>query len=330
MVKRAAKKKAAKKAKPVDKTQPRNIVKAGVYDLSHRAYHDDPCKVPSLSASIANLIITRSPRHAMLAHPRLNPALERVHKKIFDMGEAAHEMLLGGDKRLGIIDAENYQGKDAQRLRQIAYDVNRIPVLSRQFVTLRAMVGACRAQLKRHEDAAGAFDKGKPEQTLIWEESGVWFRVRLDWLPAAGNVFYNYKSTGGLASGDEWGKRQMFDLGDDLSAALYCRGITKVLGIKSPIYRFIVQETEPPFALCVHQLSPHAFAEAQEDLEYAIGWWRWCMDKKAWPGYPRRVCYIDRPPWRSQAQADRKNRETYMGEAGEDVRKLALDWQAPL
>ena len=37
-------------------------------------YHADPAPEPSLSRSLAHTLLTRSPRHAWQAHPRLNPA----------------------------------------------------------------------------------------------------------------------------------------------------------------------------------------------------------------------------------------------------------------
>ena len=45
------------------------IGKAGIYTLSAEAYHADPCPEPSLSASIANVLLQRSPAHARIQHP---------------------------------------------------------------------------------------------------------------------------------------------------------------------------------------------------------------------------------------------------------------------
>lgn len=302
----------------------------GVYDLAHAVYHADPCPVASLSASIAHILAVATPRHAWLAHPRLNPNFERRHSDAFDLGEVAHELVLGVEERISVIDAENYRTEAARDAKAKAYAASRIPVLTRQLLTARAMASACHAQLARHADAAHAFAGGKPERTLVWEEDGVWFRIRPDMLPAGGNVFFDYKSTGGYASPEDWGKRQLFDHGGHIRAALYMRGFRKVLEVRAPVYRFVVQETKPPFPICVQECSPHTLAIAEAELERAIAWWRWCRDKDVWPGYPRRVCYVEPPAWVASEAEERKSREQYMKEQGEEIQKLALDWQAPL
>ena len=52
------------------------ISEPGVYSLPDDAYHADPCPGPSLSSSVAKLMLDRSPLHAWHAHPRLNPNFE--------------------------------------------------------------------------------------------------------------------------------------------------------------------------------------------------------------------------------------------------------------
>jgi hypothetical protein len=67
----------------------------GIHDISAEAYHADPAPVPSLSSTLARLILNRSPRHAWTAHPRLNPDYEGKDSKTFDIGRAAHRAVLG-------------------------------------------------------------------------------------------------------------------------------------------------------------------------------------------------------------------------------------------
>lgn len=74
------------------------ITKTGEYHLPSADYHADPCKTPSLSASLADTILSGTPRHAWLESPRLNPDHEPVEKRAFDIGSAAHEVLLGNGK----------------------------------------------------------------------------------------------------------------------------------------------------------------------------------------------------------------------------------------
>lgn len=306
------------------------IDRPGVYDLDAPTYHGDPCPAPSLSSSVAKLLLDRSPRHAWLAHPRLNPDAEPRRSRAFDLGSAAHAIILRSGEQLEVIDADSYRTKAAQEDRDAAYAAGKIPVLAAEREAAYAMAAAARAQLARHQEANDAFLAGRPEQTLIWQEGEVWCRAKLDWLPLGGNVFYDYKSTGGSANPDQWGTRQLFDLGFDIQAAFYCRGIARVLGIERPHFRFVVQEDEPPYALSVVELTPAAGDMADRKVEAAIGWWRWCLRTGKWPGYPARVAYVDPPAWAENRWIERENREALIADAGGDLRKLMLEWQAPL
>ncbi|MBW4971899.1 hypothetical protein KZY98_15680, partial [Croceibacter atlanticus] len=62
----------------------------GTYDLPAEVYHaDQMCAVPTLSSSLARLMLARSPRHAWHASPRLNPDHQSDDRKTFDIGRAA-------------------------------------------------------------------------------------------------------------------------------------------------------------------------------------------------------------------------------------------------
>lgn len=68
---------------------------AGVYHLPADVYHSDPAPEPSLSSSVAKVLIAETPLHAWTASPRLNPDWEPEVKKAFDIGTAAHRLVLG-------------------------------------------------------------------------------------------------------------------------------------------------------------------------------------------------------------------------------------------
>lgn len=312
--------------------EPRRIQKPGVYALTAEEYHADPVAEPSLSSSICKILLERSPRHAWLAHPRLNPHCEPIRKMQFDLGAAAHAVLLEGAAGLAVIEAEDYKTKSAREARDAAYAAGKIPVLARQADEVEAMVWAARRQLAAHSEAREAFDPalGKPEQTLVWREGDVWCRARLDWLPAGGNVFFDYKTTGASANPEQWGQRQLFDTGCDIQAAFYRRGIKAALGIEGAHFRFVVQETEPPYALSVVSLTPAALDMADRKVAEAIALWRWCLKRNRWPGYPSRVCYVDPPPWHERRWLEREERALLASDAGEDLRRMMIEWQAPL
>lgn len=306
------------------------ITAPGVYDIPAEVYHADPCFEPSLSSGIAKTLLGKSPAHAKLAHPRLNPDHQPENAERFDLGSAAHALMLGDPQQFEVIDADDWRTKAAKEARDAAREAGRIPLLARQWDEVCAMVAAGRMQLAAHPEANEAFnpDLGASEQTLVWEEGGIWCRARLDWKPHAGNVFYDYKTTGGSADPAEWA-RTCFNVGTDIQAGFYRRGIAAVLGIENAHFRFVVQETSPPYALSVVELDPYACAIADRKADVAIRWWRWCMTTGHWPGFPARVAYIEMPPWEDRRWTEREEREQLASAAGEDLMEMALRWQAP-
>lgn len=307
------------------------ISKPGVYEMSAEAYHADPCPAPSLSSSVAKMLVTRTPRHAWAAHPKLNPAFEHEHSQKFDLGSAAHAFMLHDERVFEVIDAGGWTTKDARAMRDGARNANKIPLLTEQWDRLQMMVRSGRRQLEAHQEASGAFTNGKPEQTLIWEERGLWFRARLDWLPNAGDVFDDFKSTAASADPDAW-SRIAYSLSFDMQAAFYCRGI-KALGLsRDPQFRFIVQEVDSPFALSVIGLSPSSLDLAEHKLARAIEIWRECLKSNRWPGYPDRICYIEPPAW-AEAQFIERDARSHDTQRRAQITKpefdRAMEAQAP-
>jgi hypothetical protein len=288
------------------------ITKPGCYELEAEFYHSDPCAVPSLSRSIAHLLLERSPSHAWTAHPRLNPNHVSQDERKFDLGTAAHLAMLGDNKEFAIIQADSFKTFAAQRARKMALAAGQVPVLERDFKRVNAMVQAGRAQLARHEECFSAFIDGKPEQTLIWTEEvdgiEVWCRAMLDWLPDERVRFPDYKSTQGSAHPDMW-PAMAYREGMDLQCAFYRRGIRKVLGVENPAFDFVVQECDPPYALSVISLTPGAIDMAHRKIDEAMSIWAWCIKNKQWPGYPQRICYVDPPVWAEKQWIDREDRE---------------------
>lgn len=270
----------------------------GVFQIPAALYHADPCPEPSLSASIIKLICLDSPAHAWAAHPRLNPQFAQENGEHFDIGTAAHAVLLEGEAAVQIIDAPDWRTNAAKASREMARIDGRVPLLAKTWADVQLMVKAARVQLKRHKDGgAEMFTQGDPERTLIWQEDvdgdTIWCRARLDWLrPGA---IDDFKTTSASANPDAW-TRAMFNSGGDIQVAWYLRGFKALTG-EDVTFRFAVQETYLPFALSVIGLGPDALILAEKKVLYALDVWRRSVKKKDWMGYPRRTCYATLPQW---------------------------------
>lgn len=295
------------------------IKKPGVYWIAADAYHADPCASPSLSSTIGELLIERSPLHAWFNHPRLNKNYAPSESTAFDIGKAAHSLMLGDPQDFVIIDAEDWRTKEAKAQRDQAYADRKVPLLKAQWDRVNAMVATGRKQLEAHEDARDAFTDGKPEATLIWREGNVMLRARPDWLPTdLARAWRDYKTTSMSAEPDSF-SRQLFGMGYDFQAAFYRRGI-RALGLcADPVFEFVVQETDPPHALSVIGLSPAALDLAERKVETAIAFWGWCLKNDCWPGYPARTAYIDPPGFHEQRWLGREARDDLARERGKDA-----------
>ena len=304
------------------------VEEPGVYlDLPEVAYHADPCPFPSVSRSFLHTFMDRSPIHAWMEHPRLNGAYEPTRKRIFDIGSAAHDALLLRGENIVVIPADDYRTVDARSARDAAYDQGLIPLLRHEYQQIESMVAAARWQLMRHPYAKDAL-QGAPEATLIWREGSLWCRARLDDRPASGPVFYDFK-TAIDASPRTW-PAQAINKGLHLQAAWYRRGIRALLGIDDPIFRFLVQDKEPPYTLMVYEMAPETLGIADEMIDAALPEIAQCLRTESWPGYATDVHYVEAPPWAIQRWEDRKAYRTHVREqADSDALKRYMEFYAP-
>jgi len=271
------------------------IDQPGCYEISAAEYHADPVVEPSLSSSIARTLLAYSPHHAWWEQPRLHPGLEREEKEIFDLGTVAHAYILQGESDFTIIDAKDYRTKDAQGARDAARLEGKTPILAHRWQDVQDMAHAVELQLGAFEDLPIPFTGGKAEQTLVWREGNIWCRARLDWLHMDYRTIDDLKSTAMSANPDLWG-RALWNAGHDVQDAFYRRGVKAVFGVDAS-FRFIVVENTQPFELSVISLDPAGQELAERKVKRAIGLWEACLETGRWPGYPRRTCYVDVPPW---------------------------------
>lgn len=258
-------------------------------------YHADPCPAPSLASSIGKTLINVSPAHARLEHPRLNPDFASKEEARFDLGSVAHELLLEGETSVSVVEADDWRTKAAQEQRDEARANGRIPLLAKDWDRVEAMRRAALRQLEWFSIDPAPLTGGRPEQTLIWNDNGVWCRARYDWLHDNHSAIDDLKTTAASADPAKWSKT-MFNIGADFQAAFYLRGMQKAFGV-TPVWRFIVQENYPPYALSIVTLSPEVLANASRRVDDAIRLFGKCLADNHWPGYSRQVSEIPLPSW---------------------------------
>ncbi len=270
----------------------------GIYQIDATTYHADAlgCDTqPMLSASIASILLRQSPMHAHAAHPRLG-GFPPDESETFDLGTAAHAMILEGTTdRYAIIEANDWRTNAAKAARDEARANGKTPILAKHADRMRLMANMVLKQVQAHTDEPVPLEFGKPEQTLVWNDGGVWCKARVDWLHDDLQTIDDLKTGAVSAKPDAW-TRTIYGRGGDLQAAFYLRGLKAITG-EDAAFRWIVAENTYPFATSVIALSPEGLAEANERVEQAIRLWGQCLANDAWPGYPTRTCYIDPPAW---------------------------------
>ncbi len=269
----------------------------GIYDNVHAdVYHADA----ALSSGIAKLLVERSPAHAWTAHPKLNPAWQPEFDDKFDIGTAAHKLMLEGENCIVEGDYKDWRTKEAQDFKQEARRLGQIALLIPQATRVREMVEKAKMQLAGFYPDFAFFLGGKPEQTLVWKDDhGVFCRARVDWLHDATMCVDDYKTTSASADPRKW-DRTMYGMGADMQVAFYLRGLRKItdgLPKNDSDWRFVVQECYAPYALSAVTLAPSAMAIANDKVQKAIDTWALCIERDFWPAYPPKVASIEVPTW---------------------------------
>jgi PDDEXK-like domain of unknown function (DUF3799) len=267
----------------------------GCYFLTAEQYHADPAHVPSLSSSIAHILLEQSPLHAWLAHPRLNPNYAADTDSRFDLGSAAHLMLLERrSDRIVRVDADDWRTKAAKEMREAAQAQGQYAVLERQYGDLERMCSVAREFVAASE-LGDILETGDAEQTLIWTENGVNYRCRPDMMSKDRVVILDYKSTASAAP--EAVGRQIGRMGYDLQAQFYSRGVEIVTGQLHATFVFLFQEITPPYACSLMSLSNAYRAIGQDKVARATRLWQECLRSNQWPGYRNEIHYVEPKPW---------------------------------
>jgi hypothetical protein len=254
------------------------------YGVSAAQYHADPCEEPSLSSGIVNLLLAKTPTHARLSHPRLNPTFfKEPPNSAMTLGSAAHEILLGKGGGIEIIDAPNWRkrkGFDAPQRRRDAIAAGLTPVLPTEYAVAKQIADAVLARVQHVRGAERAFRQGTPEVVAVWRDGGVMCRAMVDWLDG-GSVF-DLKTTGAGLS--DRALQSKIAGGLDVQAAFYLRGLEAVTPDEHKFY-WVFVENEPPFESRVIEMHGAVRAEGDRKCSLAIETWGRCLEASHWPGY---------------------------------------------
>lgn len=297
------------------------------FDEAGEVYHADAVyEVPSLSGSLAKILIDKTPRHCWWAASRLNPKFVPEHKGIWDRGNAVHALMLNSGAEVEVVDLPDWRSKGAKVAKEAVRAAGKVPVLRDDYAEIIAALDLVTPQLDRLE-GGDPFADGKPEVVLRWLDQfiapdgralSVWCRARLDWFNPLSDNATDLKSMAGSADPASWCRWTMWSIGAPYQAAFYRRGLRRlaqlgVTGAYDPDFLFLLVESKPPYGLSMVNV-PGTIRQrrgdktADEKIIDAMTLWHDCLQANDWPGYAPEVFIAEgagelpNPQW-SQQQA---------------------------
>lgn len=308
---------------------------AGLWEMPGHAYHRDPAPRPSLSSTIARILLAQSMLHAWTASPRLNPDHEPTEKKVFDFGRAAHRCVLGkGDEYAAI--PEELLGKSgaastnaAKAWIEDARARGVTPLKAEEVDQIDTMADRCRARLAQMKMV---LDPARSELVGIAEIGGVWNRSMFDNAPEGKKYLIDFKTT--TDASPEACMRAVCNYGYDVQARHYLDVWEAVTGEKRSM-RFVFQEKTAPYEVSVVELMDDPAADGDWMLDAASKvaearfLWRRGLDTGEWPGYPAKIARVEAPVWHRRSWADRAVQHAAEPKPNPEAIRRATAWQSP-
>lgn len=303
-------------------SQPK-IEASGHYDLPNEVYHGDCCAGPSLSSTTIKQLL-RDPAD-FWRESALNPdRVEREHKQAFNVGTAAHTMVLEPDllaDTIAVVPSEMLASngalstKAAKQFVADQTDLGRTVVKPDEWEAVCSMADAIRS----HPVAMRAIRGGVIEQSLIVhdEDAGLFIKSRPDVMPVENGRFIVDLKTSALTDIDRWEKTALLDLGYGVQAALMMWALEKVTGVRAAGVMFVVVCKEAPHRVAIRTIRPDTESgraildNAWLDIRRAIAIFRECWASGEWPSKWDSVTDITPPDWHLRQIEKRLESEGY-------------------
>jgi hypothetical protein len=206
-------------------------------------------------------------------------------------------MLLGGEGAIQPLNFPDWRTNASKDARAAARAAGKTPVLAHNMPEVELMVAAAQDHVSRSE-IAGIFERGRPEQTIIWREpeAGIWCRARPDFLTDDRRIILHYKTTEASANPEKFIRGIMASMGYGFAVRFYARGLAAVSPGDAQ-HLILVQEQDAPYACSLIGLAPAKAAIEDARVKAAIATWGRCLATGEWPAYDGRVHYAEPTPW---------------------------------
>lgn len=270
-------------------------IEPGIYqNIPDTEYH---AAKDILSSSGARRLITSTPRKFYEEMTTVRP-----YNPAFEIGHAAHTLMLTVGDPFEVVDADSWRTKDAKEARDAALQAGKTPLLAKEYAQVRAMADA----ILEHPVAGELFTRNDTtsEQSLYWkdEQTGVACRARPDLAVNDWSLIVDYKTT--VSADPREFAKSIAKYGYHQQQAWYCEAVEILTGIR-PEFVFVCQEKTPPYEVSLIQLDADAVRIGGRLNEDARSIYAACMDSGVWPSYPPSVQVVGLPAW-ALRQADQE------------------------
>lgn len=258
-------------------------------DISQDAYYAHTFSdVPYLSQSIAKIIMTQSPFHAWLAHPKFGNVQRETNRPMWK-GSLIHALLLDNPiaGKFEVIKADSYRTKQAQTDRDNALLNGKTPILEAEFERIYLLA----EWLK--EKYGELFEGYQSETVVTWTEKTELGDVECKGMLDLANFTTAKIRDIKLSDADpESISKSIYNLGYDIQHAAYTSAMRKIVpemaGRESFQYVFIEELPDNPHRPAIVTITEFG-GEYREMGERrwneACKVWKQCTTTNHWPDY---------------------------------------------
>lgn len=269
--------------------------------LSADAYHADRTSISS--SGLRALLAPGCP--AQFKYDRDHPP---APKREFDLGHAAHKLVLGEGEEIVVTEYDDWRTKAAREERDEIRAAGAVPLLFHEGEQVMAMAEA----IRQHPHAGPLFAAGNgvAERSIYWThpETGVRVRVRPDWLMVRPDVTLVVDlKTAADASPDGFSKA-IESYSYHQQGALYLDGVEAAgLAPEGARFLFVAQSKKAPYLVTVRELKDQDQDIGRGRNEVALRIFAECERTNEWPdwtGPVDQIPQIGMPSWATLRQAE--------------------------
>ena len=271
----------------------------GIYEITETAYHADPVETPSLTSSVADILMNTSPLHTWYAHPRLGGHYDDNSNRNMDLGSAIHDALLVNMSKIDVIPYDSFRTQDARDIKINAYKNDRIPLLEKDIELVNKVY-------EKHKDHFKSMDC---EKVYVWNEEydlyglcapgttgkyKMWCRSRIDAIDHKSKCIVDLKTTA-LALSDWSRTRAIHYL---MQIGMYRRALESLHEEEYGFF-FAVIENYEPYEMKMFELDGMLIKLADDLAHEACKRWSKLdtSDISGWHGYVLGPHEIDCKAW---------------------------------